>query len=428
MAHIEKLSVETITTSLIQGKIDVNELNLAFANQRTAFLNALLKRPHILNKVSKTNLAHFIPVALKENPEYFLYLNKDQYESSFVQTYLVWRLEKDKNERKPNKFVDQQKKNFLIHKSYDDKIVFQYNYSTSENDELYYDDQELNIPLSLKSSFKISLKLTDPLDFIEHLDIDIATLGENKIMTTLTDTLSAKYKAFLHEYIRKNKLGYYSLCVSVNEIEESFKDKVEKDFKKYGLEVVDFIIKALAIPKEIQKRVEDLAFQIRQQRAEAEANSNLAQIALDNYKAKLELEEQHPSSTHTLTEYEKDQALRRYLIKNGRSAQEEIDRSIKISANHEEEDKSINKGEDIVPDIEPKPNTFKTTFIALLAISLFLSLFVLLMGEIGVGCILLGATCLIFGLVAAFNVQKFKDSPVEISEGESTNDGRNDNQ
>ena len=419
MANIEKTSVESLTSMLIQGKLDVNALNLAYANQRTAFVNAIQQRPHLLEKISKANLEHFIPVAFKESPEYFLYLKKEQYTDSFVQTYLLWRLEKNDKAQKANNAPAQ--KDFFFQKSFDGNLIFQYNYTSSEDDRLYYADKELQVPLSIKSSFKINLKLVDALDFLRKLDIDVAAIGENKIKTALTDLLNAKYKAFLYDFICKNDLGYYSLCVSVSELEESFKKEIAGDLKEYGLEVRDFIIKAFAIPKEIQNKIEDLAFQLRQQRAEADASSALAKIALDNYESKLIIEEKHPSATHSLTEYEKDQALKRYLIKNGRFVEEEVDRSIKIKQNVETQDVSLEKDEDVVPEIEPKKNTFKRGFFTLLLLSLFISLIVLFTEGAGVGCIMLGVTTLIFGLVAAFNREKFKSVPIEITQGDLQN-------
>ena len=421
MANIEKTSVESLTSMLIQGKLDVNALNLAYANQRTAFLNAIKQRPHLLQKISKANLEHFIPAALKESPEYFLYLTKEQYTDSFAQTYLFWRLEKDSKDKNANASPS----NFFFQKSFDGNLIFQYNYTSSEDDRLYYVDKEMQVPLSIKSSFKINLKLVDVLDFLRKLDVDVAAIGENKIKTALTDLLNAKYKAFLYDFIRKNDLGYYSLCVSVSELEESFKKEIEGTLKEYGLEISDFIIKAFAIPKEIQHKIEDLAFQIRQQRAEADANTALAKIALDNYESKLTIEEKHPSATHSLTEYEKDQALKRYLIKNGRAVQEEVDRSIKIKQTVEVQDVSLEKDDDLVPEIKPKKNMFKAGFFTLLLLSLFISLIVLFTEGAGVGCIMLGVTTLIFGLVAAFNREKFKSIPVEITQGD-LHDGKHE--
>lgn len=415
MAHVEKLSVEALTNMLIQGKVDVNELNLAYANQRNAFLAAIEKRPHILKNVLKANASHFIPAALKHNAEYFLYLDKEQYEDEFIQTYLNWRLTKDKAPA-VNRDGTPVKKNFLVNQSYDKKMVFQYNYSTPETDELYYSDSELKIPLSIRSSFKIRMKLVKPIEFLEQIDLDVASLGENKIKSTLADMISSKYKAYLHEFIRKNNVGYYSLCVSVNEIEEGFVDRIEKDLRKYGLQVTDFVIKSLAIPKEIQNRVEDLAFQIRQQNAEAEASSHLAQIALDNYKTKLELEEKFPTANHTLTEYEKDLALKRYLVKHGRDVQEEVDRSIKVAAATEVQDTAILKEDDKLPEIEPKKNKFKSTFITLLVLCLIFDFIMFVSNGVRTGFIILSIITLVFGLIAAFNREKFKDVPVQMDD------------
>ena len=49
---LDDKSVETLVVDLVQGVTDVNQLNLAKANQRQAFFQALEERPAILTKVS----------------------------------------------------------------------------------------------------------------------------------------------------------------------------------------------------------------------------------------------------------------------------------------------------------------------------------------------------------------------------------------
>ena len=69
----------------MQGVIDVNQLNLAKANQRQAFLKALEERPAILSTVSKVNEEHFFNFAIKKNPTYFVHLNRNQYTDTLAQ-------------------------------------------------------------------------------------------------------------------------------------------------------------------------------------------------------------------------------------------------------------------------------------------------------------------------------------------------------
>ena len=417
--NIEKMPAETLTQSLIQGTVDVNALNLAKVAHREAFSQAVKSRPNLLTKVKDANAKHFLSFALNENPEYFIYLKQEQYTNELAQKYLEKRLAPKNDGDTSGKSVK-----LSMQKSLDDKLVFVYTYATPEGRALYYYDHELQVPSSLRYTLKVSLKLEDALDLIRELDTNVAQLGEKKVKALFTDIIVSGFKAYFNEYLMKHKVGYYTLCASCRELEEGFKNELDKAFKKYGIEVRQFAIKQLAIPKDIQNKIEDLAFQIRQQRANIEADAEFAKKSLEHYEAKLAIQQKYPDTAHTLTEYEKDLALKRYLVKTGRLSEEEIDRSIKLAQTVEATDKALNKEEDIVPDIPMKKNGFRSKFIGLLSVALIASVSLFAAGA-GAGLIALGVTTAIFGTVAAFNHEKFKDQPMEIAKEETENVGTN---
>ena len=421
MTPIEKMTTETLTQNLIQGTTDINALNLAKATQKDAFLQAIKKRPNLLAKVKEANVNHFLKCALNENPEYFIYLKKEQYTDELAQIYLEARL-KTKAPSKNATSTEEKNLKISVQKSLDEKLVFVYFYVTPDGEELCYYDHELQVPSSIRSSIKLSLKLESALAFIEKMDTHITQLGEKKIKTVLTDVIIAKYKAYFTEYLTKNKVGYYTLCASCEGLESGFKKELGAIFKDYGIQVSQFFIKKLAIPKDIQYKIEDLSFQIRQQRANIEADAEFAKKSLENYESKLAIEQKYPDTEHTLTEYEKDLALKRYLVKTGRLSEEEIDHSIKLQQKTEQADTALEKQADVVPEIEPKPNTFRTGFICGLVLSIIVSLFLFFAGT-GAGLIALGVTTAIFGTVAAFNYEKLKSPTIEIKTEEDENVG-----
>lgn len=419
---IEKMTTETLVESLVQGTTDINALNLAKSTQRDAFSQAIQKRPNLLAKVKEENAKHFLKFALNENPEYFIYLKREQYTDELAQIYLEERFKENPSSKNA---PTTESKNLKIstQKSLDNKLIFIYSYVTPEGEELCYYDHELKVPSSIRSSIKISLKLENAVALIEKMDTHITQLGEKKIKTMLTDTIISKYKAYFTEYLTKNKVGYYSLCASCEELEKGFKKELEKIFEPYGIKINEFFIKKLAIPKDIQYKIEDLAFQIRQQRANIEADAEFAKKSLENYEAKLAIEQKYPETEHTLTEYEKDLALKRYLVKTGRLSEEEIDHSIKLQQKTEQVDTALQKQADIVPEIEPKPNTFRSGFILGLLLSIIFSLFLFSAGS-GVGLIMLGITAAIFGTIAAFNYEKFKTPTIEVKTEEDNDVGK----
>ena len=313
--NLNKISVEELKQELVYERVNVNDLSLIYANQREAFFLAIKERPNLLTKVKADNAIHYLKPALKENPVNFIYLTKEQYNDELASIYLSFRLNTKKDGRDTN--ATETSKWFTTHNSVDGKIIINYNYVTPNGEELFYFDNELQVPASLKSNFKISLKVKHALTFIEKIDMDVAQLGRSKIEDIIADTLDNQYRTVLSNYIAKKKIGYYTLCSSISDFENELQNKLDGLYKAYGIEVADVIIRRFAIPKAIQNQIEDQAFELRQRKAEMDANHELAKKSLENYAAKLAIEQKYPDTEHTLTEYEKDLAVNRYLLKTG---------------------------------------------------------------------------------------------------------------
>ncbi len=408
--NIENKEVEELVQLLIYETLDINELHLAKQKQREAFLKLIKKRPNLLSRVKPQYANHFFTVAINEDHEYFVYLKREQYTDELAQLYLSKRLENVNDDGRDKS------QNLIVQKSMDNKIIFNYSYVTPEDEELYYLDKELEVPTSIKSSIKISLKLVDAVKMIDKLDTHITELGEKKIRSVLSDIIDNNYKSYLNSFINEKNAGYYTLCTSLKELELGFTEEMRTVFAPYGIDIIGFTIKKIAIPKDIQHKIEDQAFRVRQRRAEIVADAEFAKKSLENYEAKLSIQQKYPDSAKSLTEYEKDLALKRYLIKTGCLSEQEIDRSIKIVQKAEQADTAIKKAEDIVPNVPQKKNVFKSAFFSWLTLCLLVSAIVMFT-NLGVGFILLGITSATFGVIAALTHHKFAKQTIEPNVG-----------
>jgi hypothetical protein len=303
-----------------------------------------------------------------------------------------------------------------VQSSMDNKVLLNYTYVTQDGDEVYYFDNELQVPSSLKYSFKATLKIVNALALINKMDLHITQLGKNKIKSTLTDIFDNKFKAFISEYIKKNNAGYYSLCSNIDSVEEAFNNHVSKSFESYGIMLGEFIIKRFAIPKDIQNKIEDQCFRIRQQKADNDANNEVARKSIELYETKLAIDNKSPNGIHSLTEYEKDLALKRYLIKNGIEVNKNIERDIGIKDNKEKVDNTIDKKKDVVPEIPVKKNPARIAFFTTLFIALFIDFILFTTGRSSGAMICLGVIVLIFGLVGVLCYDKIKKPEIEVEE------------
>lgn len=405
---IDTLPAERLTQDLLNERVDINALNLEKKTHREAFLEAVRQRHGLLKKIKTENAPHFLNYLISERPDYFVYIKKEHYANNLVQMYLENRLANTENtQQNPKKPLLQ------TAKTYNDHLSFTYLYATTEDDELYYHDHELGIPVALRASLKAVLKLTDGMKLLEKIDVNVSEIGENRICGIIHDIILAQYKETLLTYVNENKTGYYSMCAHCSELEKMITNALSSKFNEYGFEVTQFTIKKMAIPKDIQHKVEDLAFQLRQQRVNLEAETEFAKKSIENYEAKLAVQQKYPTAEQSLTEYEKDLALKRYMIKTGRLSEETVDHSIKLQTKAEAVDEAVKKDKDDLPDIVPKKNIFKRNFIVCAVLAVFISLIVMLSGSVAAGFIMLGLTVAIGGVVFAFNREKILAPKIE---------------
>ncbi len=424
--NLDRQDAVSLASDLVQGARDINQLNLARANHREALLSALKERPALLRNVRHENEEHFFTFAIKKNYEYFIQLKRNQYTNALAQQYIYQRLMavEPAEKRAPREDSD-----IVIQKSLDEKITVTYFYTTPEGEELYYQDPELGVPVALKSNLKISLKIDNAVSLIDKLDTCIEQLGAKKIKIAICDLIANEYKIFINSFIKTKNVGYYSLCTSFDEIEAGYRVALNRAFGSYGISATEIIVRRLAIPKDIQNKIEDLAFKTRQHSFVVNAESALAKASLENYETKLSIQQKYPDAEHSLTEYEKDLALKRYLEKNGVDKDVNVDRSIKLEKTRDAIDAALEKKEDIIPDIPEKKNAFKGVFITFLILSLIADL-ILFINNVGAGFIVLGVITILFGLIGAFNHERMSSVSVapdaaKLTHGENSSEGDN---
>ena len=403
--NIERMTVEDLVSALYDEKVSINDIMIEKANHREAFLAVLERRPALIAKLTEKNAHDWIKYALERDYQYFVYLKPKQYTNDLVQLYLYKRLT-DNGEGYGRNLVGDGM-TFTVAKSLDDSVIFNCTYTTPDGEELFFYDNDLKVPVGLKSSYKLTLKLSDAVALVKRLDTHITMLGKRKIQSAIEDVVGNLYKTHLSKYIDEKGKGFYALTTSYSEIEAGFVTKAAKALDDYGISVSAFVIKAIAIPKDVQYKIEDQAFEIRRRLADAEADSTLSKKSLEDYEAKLAIHKKYADVPMTLTEHEKDLALRRYLIRTGRNKTDEIDRNIDIAQVDEATDEKINKQKDIVPEITV--SNFKRNFFIALALS---ALFIIIMFAISAtaGAVFLVLGALGFGIGAFANIDKFSNS------------------
>ncbi|MBQ8178070.1 MAG: SPFH domain-containing protein [Clostridia bacterium] len=423
-----------LSKKLVNEKLNANKFDLENRKQRKAFLDAIAERPRLLNSIEEENRDEFLMLAIKENYRYFTYLDKEFYTEELASEYLYARLRdgsKDmfKNKQKNNylrgianvidgngdgfydSFVGQVGDNFryVVQKSYENKVLLSFNYATVDGDEVFYVDRELEVPTSLKSHFKVSFQMVDTLKFLEKMNVNVAQLGVEKIYNTFTDLICGNYKTFLREYIDYNDVGFYALTSTTPKVQEYIKAKFKDMFNEYGVEITEFVIKSINVPRELVYKIEDQALGIRLMRTKMEADNEFSQNSLNNYVAKLRALKEFPDVIcPDSTEFEKDLALERELKKSGKYPEKLIDRNIGLANKEERVDKDVQQVKDVLPKrrwLTLAKVAYHTTFWMLVIVAL--AMFAVDPTG-GITMVALGGVILLYGLIAFFAYDKFK--------------------
>lgn len=422
-----------LSKKLVNEKLNANKFDLNNRKQRKAFLDAIEQRPRLLNSIEAENRDEFLKLAINEDYRYFTYLDKKFYTEELASMYLYARLfdgskdmYKDKQKRNYirgianaidrngggfyDSFVGQVGDNFryVIQKSYTDKVLMTFNYATVDGDEVFYVDREFEVPTSLKSHFKVSFQMVDTLKFLEKMNVNVAQLGVEKIYNTFTDLICGNYKSYLSEYIESRNAGFYTLTTTTPKVQAFIKEKFQQAFLEYGVELTDFVIKSINVPREVVYKLEDQALNIRMARTKMEADNLFQQNALQNYVNKLTALKEFPEVYHGLTEYEKDLEMERELKKSGKYVEKIVSRDIDLAKMEERVDEGVEKVKDILPK-----RRWLTLAKVLYAMS-FWTLVIVALAMLavdptgGITMVSLGGIILLYGLVAFFAYDKFK--------------------
>ena len=443
--RIDAKSTEELVSGLIQGTLDINLLDLTVCEHREALIIALENRPSILSRVSSENEKAFFTFATKIDPKYFTQLNRNQYTDELAQAFLYACLSDTSDTNDGNSTCP----DIVIQKSLNNKAVLLYSYLTSDNDELHCFDNDLQAPISLKSSLKIALKIDNAVALIDKLDVHISQLRADMIKEALADTVANTYKSYLGKYIKDNGIGYYTLSTSLGDVQSGFKDSIGKILAEYGISVSELIIKSITLPEDTELRLKERASDVGHVSSEPIAvtekseNLDIVQSAQPKQAAVQADEEPiaqevNPESLFTDDETAESDDITREEAEESdpipsddnpsaaradtdtNEAEPDIDcipTETELTDTHEElvdnvkaepHTNETSAADAVAPILPKKKNVFRTGFIIAAMTALIISA-VTFAVNVGIGLIIFGAFVCMLGTVAAFNTENFRE-------------------
>lgn len=424
-----------IFEKLKQGVINIDDLDVNSHQHILALIQYFKERPSKMASLSTAKEIELLKKVLYDDNGYELFVSmpKECHNIEFINIYLYKRLtneikqqyikinnlESDSNNS--NITVDINK--IKIRKSYDGNLVFFINYQSMNGQEVTYFDKKLQVPISLLSVFQIDLKLIDSLKFIRKIDVEVSILGYYTINDLIISLVSKVYRKVLYELTSKEEISYYELVNNYFYIEKALALELDKILIDYGICVSSISVSDISIQNNIKEILDKDYFKIRREKLENESRLDFEQKSLKLYAEKIEIQSKFPGFAETLTEAEKDNAFRRYALKNKPNKNSvEILEKTPIKINKRTEDIRIEEKLDKPLELNYKSSNIYT-IVSIISFLVGLVLFILGLNKIidlGLSLILCGLCVAICSASYIFNAVNEKNKKTLI--GGKTND------
>lgn len=415
------LSTEKSVTSanetynqLLNGKKALKNIDSSNPLEKSGFLQFVKSYPSTLRGLSIDNPKEkeLIRLSVESNYSNFTYLTKNQYFEEIAKLY-VSKLMAATQSTLTASNPDSSEKVWL-QTSFDERPVVSFSYTTHEGEQIYYFDNELKIPSSLISKLFISLKIVDALAFIKGLDISVRAINCKTAVQTLKNIVIGEYRNTMSAFLDDENTGYYKLCSNVGKLSDELTDAFNKKLEPLGVVTRKVSIVSVKIPDNTRILLENQYFSLRKENDRRENDLNFEREALKFYEQKAEIHSKHPDYEETLTEAEKDFALRRYLIKTDNEPKTElIERETLKSRDVDQSITEVKKiKEKPVMPVEPEVVKGGLTAFIVFGVLLIVGSCLTMIASVGGGLIALGASVLILGTVAIFKKNVFRKSGI----------------
>lgn len=119
-------------------------------------------------------------------------------------------------------------------------------------DPVAFKDRELGL-IRLRAFGTFTLQVTQPLLFINTLMGTSGSFATAQIEAYLREIIVSRLNDFLGEHLS----SLFDLPKVYDEMAVAVKSRLMNDFRKYGIEMVDFYINRITPPEEVQKRIDE---------------------------------------------------------------------------------------------------------------------------------------------------------------------------
>ena len=385
-------SPQTLVDYLKSEKITLNDLEPKNNNHIQAALDYFRDNRSRVAEFKTEIEYQFLCELIKKDYTFFAYLDPKQYRDDIAQLFIIELLKDPKFEKDSEPLI----RTYL---SYDKKIVIPYDYQTQKGDEIYYFDSELQVPASLVSSFKSTVKIENPVEFIKMLDVDVKSLQPAIILNKLYYIFNTSFRKVLFDTVGKEGVGYYKATNSIVEIEKRTIAEINEKFDKKCAVASSLAINKIEVDREVRDKIENEFFELRKKRINIDEELKYQKDSMELFAKKLELLNKYSAPKDMLTEAEKDKAFDRYAKKGVLATPSNLPASQLTEKVDEEIEDGIELEADKITTIKKRWYFYVRLFGGILT-ALMVTIFAFVpMGHIGLNLIVVGSFLLVYGVL-----------------------------
>ena len=339
-----------ILSQLQIGFKRIGSLNPEDITHKEAVYNYLKSKPSLIKTLSTDVEKAFLKYSIEQDYKLFLQLDKAQYDEDMANGFLYGMLTRSNGRTK--ELNDQ-----FICRSFDESLVLNVLYETHDGEQIFYYDNQLEVPTFLIANIQFAFKVNSVLKLFEKLDTSLSMIGFNTVNNELIKWINEAYREAISKFIDDNKLDVYKISGLYGEIEKELSNSLNKILEGSGLSVYAVNVNKISIPENTYKILERQSLELVNVKNKRNNELEYEKLSLQNYARKAEVHAQNPGFELTLTEAEKDFALNRYITKHDvdtnkvrkeieSSTNELADRKVKVA------DTKIEKVADVIDSVK----------------------------------------------------------------------------
>ena len=398
-------SNKRLLKQLNNGSKRVGNLNPERENHVEVVFQYLQSKPSVIKTLHTEVENVFIKKCVEKDYKLFLHLTPEQYDEEMANNFLYTVLAKSYKQNVKAKDNEQ-----FIGRSYDESLVLNVLYQTHDGEQIYYYDNQLEVPTFLIANIQFSFKVNSAISLFRKLDTSLTMIGYNKVVNELTRWVNVAYRQAIHTFISNEKLDVYKLTGLYGEIENELYNELNKILEGSGLSVYRINVNKINIPENTYKLLEKQSLELVNEKNRRNNELEYEKMSLENYALKAEIHSRNPGFELTLTEAEKDFALNRYITKHDvdtnkvrkeieSSTNELADRKVKVA------DTKIEKVADVIGTVKKKVNVNLILYVVA-ALFALIGITLIAQDEPGSGLILLGLGVLAGG--SSYTLSSYK--------------------